>query len=97
MQKSFAEPEVSATQKAIEALNEKYSNAIPIFGGALWVHDIEDVINSFPHIVSEVKFRGWHEGLAGAFRTFCHLCFIDPMLVEISIGMRFEQLEEKLL
>ena len=88
------EPEVSVTEKMILALNEKHRNAIPIFGGALWVDGIEKLINSLPHVISEVKFRGWHESLADACRTFCHLCLIDPMLVEVSIGMSFEKLVE---
>ena len=90
------EPEISATQKMIEALNEKHPNAIAIFGGALWVDGVEKLVKSLPHVISEVKFRGWHEGLAGACRTFCHLCLIDPMLVETYIGMKFEKLVEEI-
>lgn len=84
--------EPTATQKAIEALDEKYPNAIPIFGGALWVHDLEALIDSLPSLISNAKFWKWHGGLADACRTFCHLCFIDPALVECCIGMKFEQL-----
>ena len=28
--------EPNAVQRAVEALNKKHSNAIPIFGGAIW-------------------------------------------------------------
>ena len=90
--KPEVEPEQSVAEKMILALNEKHPNAIPIFGGALWVDGIEKLVKSLPNVVSEVKFRGWHEGAAGACRTFCHLCLIDPMLVEAYIGMKFEQL-----
>ena len=74
----------------IEALNEQHQGAIAIFGGALWVEGIEDLVGSLPHIIREAKYRNWHEGVASACRTFCHLCHIDPMLVEVYIGMRFE-------
>ncbi len=91
--REYSEPiEPTATQKAIEALAEKHSNAIAIFGGALWVHDLEMLIASLPSVISGAKFWKWHAGLADACRQFCHLCFIDPMLVECSIGMTFEQL-----
>ena len=84
--------EPTATQKAIEALDEKYPNAIPIFGGALWVNDLECLVASLPSVISGARFFEWHAGLADACRTFCHLCFTDPTLVECYIGMKFEQL-----
>lgn len=87
--------EPTATQRAIEALNEKYSNAIPVFGGALWVHDLETLVASLPSVISGARFFSWHAGVIDACRTFCHLCFIDPMLVECYIGMKFEQLIER--
>ena len=87
-------PEPSGKQKMIEALAEKYPNAIPIFGGALWIepNDIEHLVKSLSHVLFEARYRNWHEGLAGACRTFCHLCQFDPMLVEIYIGTTFEDL-----
>jgi hypothetical protein len=77
--------EPTATQRAIEALNEKYSNAIPIFGGALWVNDLKTLVGSLPSVISGARFFKWHAGVADACRTFCHLCFIDPALVECYI------------
>lgn len=84
--------EPTATQKAIEALDEKYSNAIPIFGGALWVNDLETLIASLPSVISGARFFKWHESIANACRTFCHLCGYDPALIEVYIGVRFEEL-----
>lgn len=84
--------EPTATQKAIEALDEKYPNAIPIFGGALWVHDLKTLVASLPSVISGARFFKWHESPASACRTFCRLCFVDPMLVEAYIGMKFENL-----
>lgn len=76
----------------IENLNKEHPDAIAIFGGALWVEDISSLIGSLAHVISEAKFRNWHEGLAGACRTFCHMCLVDPMLVEAYMGMKFEDL-----
>lgn len=91
--RELSEPiEPTATQRAIEALAEKHSNAIAIFGGALWVNDLERLVASLPSVISGARFFGWHAGVVDACRTFCHLCFIDPTLVECYIGMKFEQL-----
>ena len=81
----------------IEVLDSKYHNAIPIFGGALWVYhdndfDSERFIASLHHIAENAKFFGWHEGVAGAMRRFCHICMVDPVVVESCIGMSFEEL-----
>lgn len=83
------------TMKMIEDLNDKHSHAISIFGGAVYVQTIDDVINKLPHVIMMSKFYEWHESVAQACRTFCHLCFIDPMLVEAYIGMKFERLIEE--
>lgn len=91
--RELSEPmEPNATMRPIEALDEKYGNAIPIFGGALWVNDLETLVKSLSHIIHSAKFFGWHDTIANACRTFCNLCFTDPMLVEAYIGMKFEKL-----
>lgn len=84
----------NATMRFIEKLDEKHGNAIPIFGGAIFVDgaDFEQVVQSLPHIISSAKFFKWHGGLADACRVFCHCLFIDPALIECYIGMKFEQL-----
>ena len=95
MSRLLSEPmEPNATMRAVEALDEKYPNAIPIFGGAIWVKDIEGIIQSLPHVIQSAKFFKWHDTIANACRTFCSLCFVDPTLVECYIGMRFEKLTE---
>lgn len=88
------------TINRIIALGNKYENAIPVFGGAAiaynYIHqtkpDFESFIEYLSFVIDEAIFRRWHEGAAGACRTFCHLCLVDPMLVEAYLGMRFEQL-----
>lgn len=80
------------TKRAIEALDEKYRNAIPIFGVALWIDGVEELVDCLPNLIDKVRFYGWHDTPANACRTLCHLCFVDPMLIEAYIGMTFEQL-----
>lgn len=88
----YEEEDWNASEKAILALDEKYPNAIPIFGGARCVKGIEDIVRMLPSVIHSAKFFGWHDTLAGACRTFCSLCFTDSALVECYIGIRFEEL-----
>ena len=82
-----------ATRNILQELADQYPDALPIFGCAIWVDgNLDKLISYIPHIVHEVKFRKWHESTIDAIRRFCHLCFVDPALVEAYIGMRFEQL-----
>ena len=84
-----------AVYNAIMALADEHHNAIPIFGGALRVEgNLDNLIACIPHVVHDAKFFKWHEGVVGAIRRFCHLCFVDPALVETYIGMSFEELVE---
>ena len=81
----------------IEVLGTRHDNAIPIFGGALWVYDGNDFdldrfMSGLPHIVHSAKFFKWHEGVVGAIRRYCNICMVDPMLVEVALGMRLEDI-----
>jgi hypothetical protein len=91
--------EPNATMRFVEALNEKHSNAIPIFGGAIFIDgtDFEKVALYLPSIIRNAEFFKWHDTLANACRVFCHCLFVDPMLVEALIGSTFEELVEGLL
>ena len=83
----------------IEALQEKYDNAIPVMGGAYWaaqeVHcdkpNFDKFIELMCNMVTDYKFFGWHETIPQAMRTFCKLAMVDPCLVEAYIGMKFEE------
>ena len=93
--RELSEPmQPTSTQTFIEELDKKYPNAIPIFGGAIWIDsaDILDVIAYLPSIIRHAKIWKWHGGLADACRMYCHCLFVDPALVECYIGMKFEQL-----
>ena len=98
--KELSEPmEPNATMRFIEELDEMHDRAIPIFGGALWIDptDTERIVRYLPTIIRNAQSWNWYAGLADACRTFCHCLFIDPMLIEAYIGMKFEQLVEEIL
>lgn len=86
---------------AITDLADKYDNAIPVFGGALGAYnyinndkpDLDSFVKCLNHVIHSAKFYNWHEGVAGALRRFCHLCYVDPMLIERYIGITFEEVE----
>lgn len=82
---------------AINDLADEHSNAIPVFGGALGAYncinsdepDFKGFINYLSTVAENAKFFEWHEGVIGALRRFCHLCLVDPALIEIYIGAPF--------
>lgn len=88
-------------KQIIEELDDKFDNAIPVFGGALWAYksvasndniNFKEFISYIPTVISNAKFYHWHEGAVGAVRRFCRLCLVDPALVECYIGMSLEEL-----
>ena len=86
-------------KKIIEGLGEKYNNAIPVFAPALWAYEavsnespnFEKFVSYLPAVVGNADFFKWHEGIPGALRRFCHICLVDPTLVEVYLGMPFEE------
>lgn len=80
----------------IEKMSEQYSNAIPVLGGALFAYDHTDnfaeFVRYFPTVIYNAKFFNWHDTPANALRTFCHICLVDPMLIEVYLGITFEEL-----
>ena len=85
---------------AITALADKYSNAIPVFGGALGAHqciergDFAGFVAYFPNLISSAKFFKWHEDTVAVLRRFCRLCFVDPALIEAYLGCTLDNLVE---
>lgn len=88
------------TKTRIEALDEKYPNAIPVFGGAYFAVEyvqcdnpnINKFVEYLPDLVHSAIFHKWHEGIEGALNRFCNLCFIDPKLVECYLGTTFSEI-----
>ena len=91
-----------AIYNAITALDEKYDNAIPVFGGALGAYnnissdnpDYMAFIKSMFSAAKNAVFHDWHEGAVGAMRRFCHICLIDPSLIELYMGMTLAEAAE---
>lgn len=83
-------------------LKNKYPNESvgAIFGGATFTaEELQNNKLSFHDFVLRVirvgenaYFWNWCNGTANAMRTFCHLCFVDPALVEAYLGTRFDEL-----
>jgi hypothetical protein len=82
-----------AIANAIVDLDRKYSNAIPVFGGAYHIdRDIPSVALYLPTLLRHAEIWKWHESQADTCRRFCHLLMIDPALVEVYLGATFEKL-----
>lgn len=89
-------------RKIVENLSKEYDNAIPVFGGADIAYEracnenpnLKVFVNYLLPVASAARYFKWHEGVAGARRRFCHMCLVDPELVEAYLGMRFEEVEE---
>lgn len=103
MNKNLYQPQQyqgEGVRSAIEHLADKYDNAIVVFGGALWAYNyinsdtpnFEKFVGYLPSLISNAKFYHWHEGIIGALHRFCALCLVDTRLVELYIGMTFEEL-----
>lgn len=83
----------------IIALSNKYpkENVVAIFGGALYayehVNNFEKFVEYLQGVAHSAVFFKWHKGVADALRTFCHICYVDPTLVELYLGIHFNELE----
>lgn len=82
---------------AIDELAKQYSNAIPVFGGALSAakyvkngsFNLDAFCKCIANAIDNATFFGWHEPAEEVARRFCNLCYIDPALVEAYLGTRF--------
>ena len=85
-------------KSAIEALDAKYPNAIPVFGGALsaskYVNCENPDMSKFIHFLADAihnaEFFKWHENAIGVIKRFCNLCYVDPALVEAYLGVSLD-------
>ena len=49
------------------------------------------IVNGIGVMLRNAMVRNWEESLAKACRDYCHICMVDPMLVEAYLQMRFEE------
>ena len=78
-----------STYQILHDMDKTRPNVFQMFGGAVYVSTIEDLVNCLPHIISYSRHKGYD--VIDNIKTFCHICLIDPMLVEAYLGMRFEE------
>lgn len=65
-------------------------DAIAIFGGVAFAHNIDDIVEMLRHVIFDSRFRG--RDIVNDLNTFCILCGVDPALIEAYIGIRFAAL-----
>ena len=59
--------------------------------------DIATFVDHMFHCGHSAKFYRWHDGVAGAMRTFCNICLVDPGLIETYLGLRMEEVATHIL
>lgn len=88
---------MSIIEERLIALNEQHEHAIAVFGCAIYAYecarkgDIVGFTDFLPIVAQNARFYGWHESAPRALHRFCHLCMVDPMLIEAYLGVRFEE------
>lgn len=86
----------NTVRNSIEELHSKHGNAIPVFGGAYHAvkhnNDMGKFVTYLPHVAQSAEFYHWHESPLEAVRRFCHLCYVDPAMVEVYLGARLCEL-----
>lgn len=83
---------------SILALSDEHDNAIPVFGAALSASkytlgeypNLDKFVSFLDDVAHSAEFFNWHGGVLHALKTFCHLCGIDPYLVEAYLGISLE-------
>lgn len=81
----------------IRVLANKYpnENVVSIFGGAVEdveiTNNLEMFCNHLIYIARRAAFWKWHKGVADAMRVYCHLCYVDPYLIEAYCGTTFDE------
>ena len=77
----------------------KMENGVAVLGGAYHAYDCMNSENIDIHkfceyllsCVQPAIYFGFEGGIKNALNTFCHLCLVDPMLIEAYLGIRFEE------
>lgn len=86
------------------ALQKTYPDAIPVLGGAVFAATavaendldalVEYLVNAVTNPSSRVK--NWRGGVVSICENFCHVCLVDPKLVELYMGYTFAELAQLL-
>ena len=87
---------------ALLKLQREYPHSFAVFSGAALAEDYarNGDLDKFSKsmldcMINAVRFH-WHESAADAARRFCHLCLVDPALMEVHLGTRLDILGTKI-
>lgn len=73
-------------------------SAISVLGGAAFAAsameagDWEGFCRFLLNVPSFATPTSWPNGIQDAMETFCHICMVDPRLVEVYLGATFAEL-----
>jgi hypothetical protein len=95
---------LNIVENNIRALAQTHENAIAVMGGAYFaaqdIHQDTPNFNAFIYKMDEMirqhLFRDYDEPLEKSMKTFCHLCMVDPALVEAYLGMKFKDIANEI-
>ena len=82
----------------LEKMDAEHSNDSAIFFGAIYDyqyiqnHEYEKFSEKLLYVIRDAIFYRWHDTPANAAKTYCHLCGIDPALIEVFLGKRLDDL-----
>ena len=85
----------------INKLKQEYGIGPEVFGGAIYAYpyiencDFDGFCGYLDTVITASKDFNWEDGIADAMRIFCHLCGADPGLIEVHLGMRFNDIEKR--
>ena len=86
----------AAADRRLRELSRTNERAIPTIGGAVFAAsaikagDLGAFCRYLLHVPSFVK--EWEGGIVGAMNDFCHICLVDPMLIEVYLGITFAEI-----
>lgn len=83
----------------IRQMDDETHQAVAVLGGAQfaieYVHNdtmnIDEFVLCLPYVARNAKFFHWPEGPVDALNRFCHICLVDPKLIEAYLGVTFEE------
>lgn len=81
-------------------LKGTHERAIPVLGGAIFATtalragDLQAFARYLLNVPSSIGKSGWPGGVEDALNTFCHVCLVDPKLIEVYLGTTFAEIAQ---
>lgn len=87
-------------EKRLYALKKVYPDAIPVLGGAVFAataiaeNDMDEFVEylAFAITCPSLRVKCWPGGIVSICEEFCHICLVDPKLVEVYLGYTFAEI-----